>query len=299
VSDAGDGPPQTEGGAPVTPSGRDARSERRSVRRHAQRRRRAERLFSAVAPAFLVLVAVGVLFPLLVSPGPGEQEGGSTTASAGASGATATSATATTAPAGSTAPTSPGSPLLVVEQDGTAMMLALVFTGPKGGIVLGTPGLTLLRSGDRFTLLSRLYVAGEHQALAQPLADALAVPVGTVASARWSDLRDALAREGIDPLPPEQLDAKDGSAAQVSEALAAAFSKHGVNAGEPVWKELPLAGDGDGLRVAVGAALLAAQGTGWVGRAVTGSLVESGRLTYLEPDITTARSVLAGTGEGG
>ena len=290
MSDAGGAPPQTEGRVPGPPSGRDSRSERRSVRRHAQRRRRASRLFSAVAPALLVLVAVAVLFPLLVSPGPGERTGGATptTAPAGTSGATVT-----------TVPASPGNALLVVEQDGTAKALALVFTGPNGGVVLGVPGLTLLRSGDRFTQFFRLYVADKQQALAQSLADALAVPVGAVASAKWSDLRDALAGEGIDPLPPEQLDAKDGNAAQIAEALAAAFNRHVVTAGEPVWKELPLAGDGDGLRAALGAALLAEQGAGWAGRAVAGTLVENGRLTYIEPDITTARSVLAGTGEGG
>jgi hypothetical protein len=304
MSDAGDGPPQTEGGAPVTRSARDSRSERRSVRRHAQRKRRAERLFSAVAPALLVLVAVAVLFPLLVSPGPGERAGGATPTAGppGTSGSTAASATATTAPtapAGSTAPTSPGSPLLVIEQDGTAVTLALVFTGPNGGVVLGVPALSLLRSGDRFIQLSRLYGADGERALAQPVADALAVPVGAVASARWNDLRDALAGEGIESLPPAQLDAKDGNAAQVSEALAAAFNERGVGAGEPVWKELPLAGDGDGFRATVGAALLAEQASGWVGRAVTGGLVDTGHLSYFEPDIATARSVLAGTGEGG
>ena len=313
MSDAGGAPPQTEGRVPGPPSGRDSRSERRSVRRHVQRRRRAERLFSAVAPALLVLVAVAVLFPLLVSPGPGEQVGGATTASGGTDGATTTSGgagateaatvesstSATTAPAGGTAPTSPGSALLVIEQDGTAMALVLVFAGPAGGVVLGVPGLTLLRSGDRFTQLSRLYVPDKQQALALPLADALAVPVGAVASAKWSDLLELLAGEGIDPLPPEQLDAKDGNAAQVAKALAAAFSKHGVNAGDPVWKELPLAGDGDGFRAAVGAALVVEQGSGWAGRAVAGTLVENGRRTYFEPDITTARSVLAGRGAGG
>ncbi len=237
----------------------------------------------------LLLVTMAVLFPLLVSPGPG-----TTSATTVAS-----STSATTAPAGSTAPTSPGSALLVIEQDGAAVALALVFAGSKGGVVLGVPGLTLLRSGDRFTQLVRLYAPDEQQALAQPLADALAVPVGAVASAKWSDLRDALAAEGIEALPPEQLDAKDGNAIQVAEALAAAFSKPGVNAGEPVWKGLPMAGDGDGFRAAVGAALVAERSTAWVGRAVAGTLVEQGHLTYLEPDITLAKGALAGTGAGG
>jgi hypothetical protein len=285
MTDAGGSPPQNEGEVPRPPSGRDSRSERRSVRRHAQRRRRAGRRFSAVAPAVLLLVAIAVLFPLLVSPGPGDQAGGLTTAS--------------TAPAVTRAPTSEGSALLVIEQDGAAVALALVFAGSKGGVVLGVPGLTLLRSGDLFAQLVGLYAPDKQQVLAQPLADALAVPVGAVASAKWSDLRDALAGEGIEALPPEQLDAKDGNAIQVAEALAAALSKPGVNPGEPFWKALPMAGDGDGFRAAVGAALLAERSTAWVGRAVAGTLVKYGHLTYLEPDITTARDALAGTGAGG
>ncbi len=81
-------------------------------------------------------------------------------------------------------------PRLCCEQDGAAVALALVFAGSKGGVVLGVPGLTLLRSGDRFTRLVRLYAPDKQQ------------------------------------------------------ALAAAFSKPDVNAGEPVWKGLPMAGDG-------------------------------------------------------
>jgi hypothetical protein len=129
--------------------------------------------------------------------------------------------------------------------------------------------------------------------------DALAVPVGAVASVKWSELRAALASEGTEPLPPLQLDAKDGNAGQVAEALAAAFGERSVEGGGPVWKGLPLAGDGDGFRAAVGAALVVEQGSGWAGRAVAGTLVENGWRTYFEPDITTARSVLAGRGAGG
>ncbi len=293
MSDAGGSSPQMEGGAPGPNSGGSSRSQRRSARRYAQRRRRTGRLFLAVAPAAAVIAIIAVLFPLLASPGQGEEAGGVTTGPVAASGATATTVTASTSGA-----TSPGNALLAIEQDGAAVALVLVSAGPNGGVVLGLPGVILLRSGDRFAQLAQLYGQDQQQAVVDAVADALAVPVGAVASVDWVDLRGALTNEGIEP-PPPQLDAKDGDTATIAEALAAAFSKRGAGAGAPFWNELPLAGDVDRFRAAVGAALLAAEGTGWTGQAVTGTLVENDDLIYLEPDIKTARSVLTSTDMGG
>ena len=175
----------------------------------------------------------------------------------------------------------------------------LVSAGPKGGVVLGLPGVTLLRSGDRFTQLATLYIPDQPEALEQTLADALGVAVGAVASLNWGDLRGALAASGIEPLPAQRLDRKDGNAGQVAQAVAAAMGKSGVNAAAPVFEGVSLAGDADGFRTAVAVALRAAQVTGWAGEAVTGTLVDGSDFTYLEPDIKRARSVLAGTGAGG
>ena len=271
----------------------DSRSQRRLVRRQAQRRRRSGRIFLAVAPAAAVIAIIAVLFPLLASPGQGEEAGGVTTGPVAASGATATTA------ASISVATPPGNALLVIEQDGAAVALALVSAGQNGGVVLGLPGVMLLRSGDRFAQLAQLYGQDQHQAVAGAVADALAVPVGAVASVDWVDLRVALTNEGIEPLPPLQLDAKDGRTATIAEALAAAFSKREAGAGAPLWNELSLAGDVDRFRAAAGAALLAAEGTGWTGHAVIGTLVQNAELVYLEPDIKTARSVLTSTDTGG
>jgi hypothetical protein len=283
----------------------ESRSERRSVRHHAERRRRAGRLFVVAAPAAVVIVIVALLFPFLASPlqqGNGA-EGTATTATtaAGTSGAvgTATSvAPAASGGAGSVPANPPGNAVLVVEQDRAPVVLALTFAGPKGGLVLALPAVALLRAGDRFTRAAQLYAPGKPQALVQSLSNAFAVPVGAVASVEWSHLREALANDGIDPLPPLRLDSKGENAGGVAEALAAALGKSGADGGGSGWGQERFAGDTEGFRAAVGAALVAAQHMGWTGQAVTGTLVENGDLIYLEPDIKTARNVVAGIGAG-
>jgi hypothetical protein len=281
-----------------------SRSERRSFRHHAERRRRAGRLFQELAPAAALILVLAVMFPLLASPGQqGEGAGGTPAVLPDTTLASDTTAVGTAANGGSgasaSAPASPpGSALLVIEQNGAAASVALLFAGPKGGLVLALPGVTLLRSGDRFAQIARLYAPDKRRDLAQPLADVLAVPVGAVASVEWSDLRDALANKGIDPLPSEPVDPKDADTAELANALATMLGKRDTNGGDLGWDDGRLAGDVEGFGAAVHAALLAAQGNGWTGQAVTGTLVASGDVTYLEPDVKTARSALVAMGAG-
>ncbi len=44
------------------------------------------------------------------------------------------------------------------------MDAALVYPRPGGGIVLTVPGLTLLKSGDRFAVVSQLFAADQQAA---------------------------------------------------------------------------------------------------------------------------------------
>jgi hypothetical protein len=284
MSGPGDPGPQTGGKPLADSSGHDSRSERRSLRHHAERRKRAGRLFWAAGPALAVVIVVAVLFPLLVSPGQGSAAtvGGSVT---GGSSGSATS-------------TASGSALLVVEQDGRPAVLALIAAGAKGGLVLGLPAVTILRSGDRFAQISTLYVPGQPETLTKTLSEVLGAPVGAVATVQWSALRDGLADSGVQNLPPEQLDQQDGDAGAVAGALAAALATSGAAAAQRGW-EAALEGDPEGFRAVLAAALARAGGTVWTGRGITGTLVDSGALTYLEPDVKTARSLLAGTGGGG
>jgi hypothetical protein len=267
--------------------------ERRSVRRHARRKRRAGLLFVTVAPALAVIVAVAVLFPLLVSPGQGED----------APPATASAATTPTTPASATAPVSTvsasGSVVLVIEHDGEAAVITLIAAAPEGGLVLGLPAISLLRTGDRFDRLARIYSADDPDVLGAAVADAFRVPVAAVAAVSWAELRRDLQNAGFGRLPPGQPDRDPTVAARLAEAVAAACKAAAVSAGPNVWAGLPLTGDPDGFRAALGGVLVQTGAAVWTGQAVSGTIVEQGDLTYLEPDVGAIRGLLAGTGAGG
>jgi hypothetical protein len=273
------------------PGGYVRRTERRSARRRDERRSRSDRPgrgMLAALVAIVVVVAVAVLWsPLVPEVGHGlpAQGGASTTAAT-------TASTVPSAPA-------PGSALLVVKQDGKVTFVALFYAGPKGGIVLGMPGITLLRSGARFVPLAQAYSPESPAALATPVADALAVPPGAVASIEWRELRTILAGAAGDVKLPEGLDPRGADAGGVSAVLAATLGRGEATGGAagPWWEQAAIEGEADGFHSAMAAALASAAGRAWVGQVLTGTLVEYGAgETYLEPDLQAAKGVLSGTG---
>jgi hypothetical protein len=320
---AGSPPPLDPSGAAPggvgqgSPGGYARRSERRSSRRNAERRHRSERLGRGILPALLaivVVVAVMVLWsPLVPAAGESPSGRGSTTTVAATvppavpsvtvttGGPAATSGPATTTATTAGAPTStPGSALLVVKQDGNVALVALFCAGPKGGVVLGLPGITLLRSGDRFVPLAQAYSPDSPAALAQSIAGALAVPLGAVAAIEWSDLRAALASAAVAVNLPEGLDQQGADAGAISAVLAALLNggNHAGAAGA-WWGQAALQGETDAFRAALAAEIALAAGKPWAGQALTGTVVNYGDgAAYLEPDLQKASGVLSGTGTG-
>jgi hypothetical protein len=314
-------PPGPDDGQKLPVPERESRSERRSVRRRAGRRKRASHLFWAVGPALACFVVVAVLFPLIASPGrdnaaePSAPPLGSAATTGTASATTGATSATTEAGAGGTtvvdsgqaagdetssveATPVGGTAVLVVRQDAVPVVFVLVCAGPASGMVLGMPAPTLLRSGDGFDRLAAVYAADGSTGLRSMLADALGTAVGSVASVVWGDLRSGLQTEGIGALPADRLDAGQVAAAEIAAALAAVLQQGGAAGG--VWQTLPLSGDVEAFRAIV----IDGQGKGtagrvWTGRAIAGRLVESGSGTYLEPDIDPARELLATTEAGG
>ncbi len=145
------GPPSPHGESPQRRSARYARDRRR-------RRERRGRGIVAGVLAIVVVAAVAVLSsPLVPDQWPAEtaEEGSATTAAVTASTAVGPSTVAGPGPNVTVSTGLPrtsvaGSALLVVTQDGKPALVALFYAGPKGGAVLGMPGVTLFRSGDRF-----------------------------------------------------------------------------------------------------------------------------------------------------
>jgi hypothetical protein len=214
------------------------------------------------------MVVILALFAFVVIPPEGDGTGGtlSTTVS-------------------SVAPGPNAGGLLVVEQEGKAVEAALVYSGTNGGVVLAVPGVTLLRSGDRFASLAQLATQDQPPALAGAVSDALAVTVEAVASITWKDLRDSLASAGVEALPASVLDPTGADAAGLATALAVLVGKDGATISEPDWGESSMRGDTEGFQAVVAAARAANAGGGWTGKAVSGLLTQEGDVTYLEPDL--------------
>jgi hypothetical protein len=314
--------PAPGGTGPDGPGGYDGRSERRSSRHDIGRRHRSDRLGRGILPAFLaivVVVAVMVLWsPLAPELGQSPSAQGSTTTAAATvssagpsatvttggplttSGPGTTSGPATTTAIAGTPASTPGSALLVVKQDGNVALVALLCAGAKGGVVLGLPGITLLRSGDRFVRLAQAYSPDSPATLAQPVADALAVPLGAVAAIEWSDLRVALTGAAGDFKLPEGLDPQGADAGAVSAVLAALLNAgNGAGAAGSWWGQAALTGEVDGFRAAVNAEITSAAGKPWAGQALIGTVVDYGAgATYLEPDLQKAIGVLSETRPG-
>lgn len=261
------------------------------MRHHAGRKHRSDRpvrgIISALA-AIVVVVAVMVLWSPLT---------GSVTTTSPTVGPATTMNTTATALSASPA----GSAILVVRQGGKAAIVALFCAGQGGGLVLGMPGITLLRSEDRFVELADAYSPGSPPAVATPIARAFAVPPGAVASIEWSDLRSALGDGAGGAKLPAGLDPKGADAGAVSAVLAATLSGAQAAAGAAGawWGQAALEGEADGFRAAVTAAVVSTAGETWAGGALTGAVVEySPGKTYLEPDVQTAISLLARGGGG-
>jgi hypothetical protein len=263
------------GPGPAKSSGFHSRSERRTTRREAQRKRTAGRFLWVAAPIVAVVVVIAALLAFVVTPSVSRLTDGP-------------SSTSTTLAAELVR----SSALLVIEQDGTVVEAALVHAGPAGKIVLTVPGATLLRWTDRFVLVADLHATGDPKDLPNVLADNLGVPVGPIVTVGWSDLRESLVDAGIDPLPPAALDSDGADSAQVADALAAFVEKSTGSTGRLPWKPTLSRGDVDGFRAAVEAAVSLNTGTAWAGEALTGRVTRTGDLVYLEPDLRKAQSVL-------
>lgn len=272
----------------------------RSERRRAERRARSGRLARAVVPAlFAIVVAVAVavlsspLAPALTSFAAAPPTTAVTPSTSGAAAAVSTSTTAPPAQA-----TAAGSALLVIQLGGRPAVLALFYTGPKGGAVLAMPGATLVRSGDRFVLLAQAFSPSDPTALAQPVAAVFSVPKSVVASIEWGALRAALAPGSPGTALPDTLDAAGTDSGAVAIALAAAMGGKTQSASAGGWwQPLAMAGQAEAFRATLAAEAKAAGGLSWTGKALGGQTAEDDDGTsYLEPDIQAARAFLAATG---
>ena len=264
----------TDGGtAPTRRRQYRSRSERRTYRRSARKRRSRFRLGLVVGPALVVIAALVVFLVLMGGP---EGDG----------------STLTTLPV----VTAASSGLLIVEQADAVPVVVLVHPGDEAGQVLAVQGITLLKTaGQGFRTLSELHTAGQDEALSAAVAEALGVSIKPVATVQWSDLRAAMVSANAGDAPPTTLTSEDGEAGQVAGAVLALIAGGGSGSGAAAWEALPLEGDASGFRETAKDLASTMNADEWTAAELAGRLVEGAGFRYLEPDVSGAKALLAGT----
>jgi hypothetical protein len=249
-----------------------SRSERRTYRRAARKRKSRFRLWLVVGPALVVIAALVAFLILLGGP---EGDVG----------------TVTTLPV----VTAVSSDLLVIEQAEAVPLLVLVHPGEGTGQVLAIQGLTLFKTEtEGFKTLSELHTSGQDEALSAAVAAALGVSIELVATVQWSDLRAAMVGAGAGNVPPTTLTSEDGEAGQVASALLALIAGGGSGSGAAAWEALLLEGDASGFRRAVKDLASKMSAEQWTAPELAGRLVEGTGFKYVEPDVDGAKASLAG-----
>lgn len=252
--------------------GHGSRSERRTTRGKARRRKTIRRLYLVAGPVVVLVLVVAALLVFLGGP---KSNGGTETTL-------------------STVPAEPvvGSALLVIEQEEMVPALVALLPQDQAGIALAMPGTTLVKTATGFRTLAELHVARQDGVLASALTEVLGVSIGAVASAQWSRLGAALAQAGPAGSPAAELGATKDDFALAADALMTLAGAMGSSDGVALWDQMELGGDASGFRTAmVAMATTISVGT-WTQAVLPGKLVEGVGFIYFEPDVERVKALL-------
>ncbi len=302
-------------------TGYHSRSERRLSRRAARRRRKA-RLWTAVG-ALVLLVAAAVALVVLLGGG-AEAPWPTSSSEVLGSGQGA-------GPGQGPGPVGSGdsplesqagvSQLLLIRQDERICGGLLVQSRATQGVVVGIPGISLLRSGDRFVTLAELadsvvsgtsgvgggtsLTEGETAAtegwvagLRNALGEALGLSTMTIASAEWLEVLARLEGEGVLALPQgtvlgaliRTLDPEGADIGQAALALAGWLGGAREAGADDPWQGLSLQGEVERFR---SASPLLSRVDSWSYGVVTGKLHGGETARYLDPALAPVRDMLA------
>jgi hypothetical protein len=187
-----------------------------------------------------------------------------------------------------------GSPLLLIEQDGTVPAGVVIHESDGGGVSLAIPGLTILKTSGGFKTLAELHGSNEDSELAAALGEARKTSSFTVASGKWSDLRRAIEAAGGQGVPA----GNPASAAENQEIAAGLLTL--LRAATPPGSDssfdgVPLAGEAADFLAALRAMSSSLKSGVWAAAAMNGTLVEGEGYSYVEPDFERAKALLAGS----
>ena len=260
--------------------GSGSRSERRSTRRVARRRKRVAKLFVAAVPA--VVVMAGVVALLIVLGGRADE----LTAAAGETTTTSSPSSGQTQAV-----------LVVIEQDGEIPALVLLARRADGGIALGLPGKTLVRTDDGFPTVGDLYLSDKTDTMVTALTADLGVDLAGVAGIGWITLLGILEKSGSpESWPPSLGDDGDG-ALKAAEAFLT-VAELTASSGAAAWERAQISGNVTALRKFVGDVSQEIGAGSWAASALPGTAKEGLDYDVWEPDIAAARQLMEGRSSG-
>lgn len=260
--------------------------ERRTARRAARRRQTMKRFVLLISG--LVIVAAVVSLLLVFVGAPGGKSGAATTQT------THTTRTTQAAGQGSEATAAPQTTLLAVQQGGKTPVFVLLHPLLTGGVVMGMPGPTLVKTSEGFKTLADLEAGGQGGTLASSLTDMLGAKVSGVAVVEWTELLRVLSQAGVGGPRPGTLGSDSTAASQVVDAVGAVANSTGTDAGRSAVKGMVLKGDTAALDVT----LKALGSGGWSQVTLPGKAVEGLNFAYFEPDVAVAKTLLEGKSSG-
>jgi hypothetical protein len=185
--------------------------------------------------------------------------------------------------------------IVAIEQEGAAPALVLLTRTAHGGIAVGLPGLTLVRTTEEgFSTAGDLYLHEKTDALTAGLNRDLGIDLKTAACISWTGLLKALEQAGSADTWASSL---GSDAVGAIEAAGAFLSMAGLSAspsGSGAWEQMEVSGDASALRTFVTEVAEEISAGSWSRAALPGRVVESVDSKYYEPDTAAAKSLLKG-----
>jgi len=197
--------------------------------------------------------------------------------------------------------------LLLVRQDERICGGLLLQSRGDQGVVIGVPGISLLRSGDRFVTLAELAgsrpsgataAGGAAMGLGNAVGEVSGLSTVAVACAEWPDLLARLEGEGFFASPQRMLlgtllrslDPEGADSGQAALAVGGWLTLLREAGRADPWEGLSLQGEVDRFRSA--SRLLSRVGS-WSYGVVTGKLQGGEGARYLDPALGPVRDMLA------
>lgn len=247
--------------------------ETRAGRRIERRRRRVRRVLRLAIPVLAIIIIAGLLAYFLGTGRldcAGSGQGGDDDSAA----ALARSVT-----------------VVAVTQANTVVDIVILAPKSTGGVAVGMPASTLVRTDQGFQNLGELAKEGGEQLL-QGLNSVFAAQATMYASLDWTSLVSVVGQAGSADSPAATLsDTPDGARSAASSVLAA-VKLRGTAAGAGKWAQLAIhQGRGDLEAYAKSVAASVASG-GWRVESLPGRMVTGSGFTYFEADITASKALL-------